>query len=109
MAQLFGHALGIQFSEEELMLAGRRIVTLERCFNVREGARREDDVLPWRMMNEPVTEGPQKGLITDKEGLDWMLDQYYEMHGWDPQTGIPTPRTLKDLGLLELCGDIVTD
>lgn len=109
MAQLFGHALGIQFSEEELMLAGRRIVTLERCFNVREGARREEDVLPWRMMNEPVTEGPQKGLITDKEELDWMLDQYYEMHGWDPQTGIPTAKTLKDLGLLELCGDIVTD
>jgi len=109
MAQLLGHALGIQFSEEQLMLAGRRIVTLERCFNVREGARREDDVLPWRMMNEPVTEGPQKGLITDKEELDWMLDQYYEMHGWDPQTGIPTPKTLKDLGLLESCGDIVTD
>lgn len=87
------------------MLAGRRIVTLERCFNVREGARRQDDVLPWRMMNERVTEGPQKGLITDKEELDWMLGQYYEMHGWDPQTGIPRRETLERLGLLELCGD----
>jgi aldehyde:ferredoxin oxidoreductase len=105
MAQLLGHALGRQFSEEQLMLAGRRIVTLERCFNVREGARRQDDVLPWRMMNERVTEGPQKGLITDKEELDWMLGQYYEMHGWDPQTGIPRRETLERLGLLELCGD----
>jgi aldehyde:ferredoxin oxidoreductase len=41
MAELFGHALGIEFSEEELMLGGRRTVTLERCFNAREGARRE--------------------------------------------------------------------
>lgn len=109
MAQLLAHALGRPFSEEQLMLAGRRIVTLERCFNVREGARREDDTLPWRMMNERVTEGPQEGFITDEEELDWLLDRYYEMHGWDQQTGIPTLETLTDLGLLELCGNVVTD
>jgi aldehyde:ferredoxin oxidoreductase len=105
MAQLLSLALGRQITEEELMLAGRRIVTLERCFNVREGARREDDVLPWRMMNERVPDGPQKGLVTSKAQLDQMLDQYYEMHAWDAQTGIPLRKTLADLGLLELCGD----
>jgi hypothetical protein len=31
------------------------------------------------------------------------------MHGWDAQTGIPTPETLEELGLLALCGDAVTD
>ncbi len=109
MAQLFGYALGVGFTEEELMTAGRRIVTLERCFNVREGARREDDILPWRMMNEPVPEGPNKGLVTDREMLDRLLDEYYEMHGWDLQTGIPRRETLESLGLSELCGDIVVD
>jgi aldehyde:ferredoxin oxidoreductase len=109
MAQFLGHALGTEFSEEQLMLAGRRIVTLERCFNAREGARREDDVLPWRMMNDPVADGPQKGRVTDKADLDRMLDEYYEMHGWDRQTGIPTTETLKDLGLLELCTDVVSE
>lgn len=106
MAQLFGHALGLEFSEEELMLGGRRIVTVERCFNVREGARREDDALPWRMMNEPVPEGPNQGMVTDREMLDRLLDQYYELHGWDPETGIPRQETLEELGLLELCGDV---
>jgi aldehyde:ferredoxin oxidoreductase len=105
MSQLFGHALGVEFSEEELMRAGRRTVTLERCFNVREGALRVDDTLPWRMMNTPVPEGPQEGMVTDKEMLDQLLDQYYEAHGWDVGTGIPTREALETLGLLELCGD----
>jgi len=105
MSQLFGHALGVEFSVEELMRAGRRTVTLERCFNVREGALRADDTLPYRMMNTPVPEGPQKGMVTDKEMLDQLLDQYYEAHGWDVQTGIPTREALETLGLLELCGD----
>jgi aldehyde:ferredoxin oxidoreductase len=108
MSRLFGHALGVEFSEEKLMRAGRRTVNLERCFNVREGARRADDTLPWRMMNTPVPEGPQEGMVTDKEMLDRLLDQYYEAHGWDVGTGIPKRETLETLGLLELCGDCVT-
>jgi aldehyde:ferredoxin oxidoreductase len=103
MAELFGHALGIEFSEEELMLDGRRIVTLERCFNAREGARREDDVLPWRMMNEPVPDGPNKGMITDQAMLNRFLDEYYALHGWDPATGILRPETLKALDLADVC------
>jgi len=106
MARLFSLAMGIELSEEELMMAGRRIVTLERCFNAREGARREDDTLPWRMMNEPVPEGANEGLVTDKDTLDRLLDEYYEMHGWDPRSGIPLAETLNTLGLLDLCKDI---
>jgi aldehyde:ferredoxin oxidoreductase len=99
MARLFGLALGIEFSAEELMTAGRRIVTLERCFNVREGARRERDKLPWRMMNEPVPSGRLRGLVTDGATLDGMLDQYYGLHGWNLVTGIPEVRTLELLGI----------
>jgi len=109
MSQLLGHALGIPITEEELMKAGRRIVTLERFFNIREGARREHDVLPWRMMNEPVTSGPQEGFITDTQTLDLLLDQYYTMHGWDLPTGIPKRDTLKSLGLLDICSGPFVD
>jgi aldehyde:ferredoxin oxidoreductase len=105
MAQLLSLALGEPIREEELMLAGRRIVTLERCFNVREGARRKDDVLPYRMMNEPVPGGPHAGMVTNKETLDRLLGEYYQMHGWDVETGIPNPETLEALGLQDLCGD----
>jgi len=109
MAQLFSHALGVKLTAEELMRAGRRIVTLERCFNVREGARREDDKLPWRMMNEPVPEGANKGQVTDQRTLDRLLDEYYQKHGWERETGIPRRETLQSLDLTGLCGDIAVD
>jgi aldehyde:ferredoxin oxidoreductase len=106
MARLMAHALGRPFDEERLMLGGRRMVTIERCFNVREGARRPDDRLPWRMMNERVPAGPNQGMITDQAMLDGLLDAYYDMHGWDPATAIPRTETLETLGLLELCGEV---
>jgi aldehyde:ferredoxin oxidoreductase len=106
MARLMAHALGRPFDEERLMLGGRRMVTIERCFNAREGARRPDDRLPWRMMNERVPAGPNQGMITDQAMLDGLLDAYYDMHGWDPATAIPRTETLETLGLLELCGEV---
>jgi aldehyde:ferredoxin oxidoreductase len=105
MAQLVSLGLGVPFDERQLMLAGRRMVTIERCFNVREGARRQDDLLPWRMMNEKVPAGANAGMITDKEMLDQLLDQYYALHGWDVDTAIPLLSTLEQLGLAEVCGD----
>ena len=109
MSEMFGHALGVEFSRDELMRAGRRTVTLERCFNAREGARRSDDTLPWRMMNTPVPEGPQEGMVTDQEMLDDLLDQYFEAHRWDVNTGVPTREALASLGLLEMCGDCLAE
>lgn len=104
MAQMFAAATGLEMDEEQAMLAGRRIVTLERMFNMREGASRKDDVLPWRVMNEPMGEGPKKGAINSKEELDGMLDEYYQLHGWDIETGVPRKDTLESLGL----GDLAT-
>jgi aldehyde:ferredoxin oxidoreductase len=31
--------------------------------------------------------------------LDKMLDEYYELRGWDVRTGLPTEQRLRDLGL----------
>ena len=105
MSQLVSLGLGLPCDERQLMLAGRRTVTIERCFNVREGARREDDLLPWRMMNEEVPDGANAGMITDKKMLDGLLDQYYALHGWDVETAVPLLSTLEQLGLSAVCGD----
>lgn len=109
MAQLMSLGLGIPFDEEQLMLGGRRIVNIERCFNVREGARRQDDVLPWRMMNEKVPAGPNAGMITNQAMLDNLLDQYYDRHGWDRASAVPLRSTLEGLGIAEVCGDVALD
>jgi len=98
MANIFSLATGINMNESQLMLAGRRILTIEKCFNIREGADRRLDDLPWRMINEPAP-GRLKGATTSREELDKMLDRYYELHEWDPQTSWPYRETLEKLGL----------
>lgn len=106
MAAMMSLALGVELSAVELMQAGQRVVTLERCFNMREGATRKDDLLPWRLMHEPVSSGPNAGRLTSPEELDMMLDQYYELHGWDKATACPTPETLRTLGLEYVLADL---
>ena len=77
---------GTQYTEESLREAARRIITLERRFNVREGFTRKDDTLPVRMLTEPLPEGMPEGKKIDC--LDRMLDDYYRLRGWD-ENGIP--------------------
>lgn len=99
-AKLFQYATGIDMSAEEIMKAGERILTLERCFNVREGLTRNDDKLPWRMMNEYQYDLKNvSDPIVSQEILDKMLDEYYKLHGWDKKTGKPTKNTLNKFNL----------
>ncbi|MBW1713265.1 MAG: aldehyde ferredoxin oxidoreductase family protein, partial [Deltaproteobacteria bacterium] len=93
-------ALGVDWDETELLKAGQRTIVLERCFNLRENPRRQD-VLPWRLMNDPVAEGPLKGNLNSESELKGMLAKYYELQGYDPATGRPTRAVLSSLGLLD--------
>ncbi len=96
--------VGWSTSEEELRTIGERIVNLNRLFNVREGFSRKDDTLPERLLKEKAPLGPPKGQVVE---LDEMLDEYYNYRGWDPETGVPTPEKLKQLGLEEEAKGIV--
>ncbi len=96
--ELLNPLCGWNLSEDELMATGRRIRTLERCFNVREGVTRADDTLPKRMLTEPLPEGPKKGSVFSPEELKKVQDEYYAYFGWD-ENGIPTEKTLNELGL----------
>ena len=81
--QLITAVVGKQYTEESLREITRRVITLERKFNIREGFSREDDTLPPRFLNEPLPEGMAKGKKV--EGLDIMLDEYYQIRGWDKE------------------------
>jgi aldehyde:ferredoxin oxidoreductase len=89
---------GWDMTTEELERAGERIVNVERLFNVREGVRRRDDVLPWRVMHEPIPDGPSAGMYCPPDELAAMLDAYYGLRGWDVD-GVPTAGRLASLGL----------
>jgi aldehyde:ferredoxin oxidoreductase len=50
-------------------------------------------------MNETLPDGPAKGQKITKEILDKMLDEYYDLRGWD-ENGIPRKEKLEELGLV---------
>ena len=89
---------GWDVTVEELERVGERIINLERLFNVREGVRRAQDVLPWRVMHEPIPDGPSAGMHCPPAELSAMLDEYYALRGWDAD-GVPTAGRLAALGL----------
>lgn len=89
---------GWSFSTEEVEQLGERIYNLERAFNCREGVRRMDDLLPSRVMFEPIPSGPSKGMYCPPEELNSMLEEYYRLRRWTDQ-GIPTKEKLHELQL----------
>ncbi len=88
-------ATGADYTLEELMRAGERIINAERLFLVNAGFTRKDDSLPKRLTDEPMPKGPAKGKTCH---LDEMLDEYYVSQNWT-NDGIPTKERLSDLGL----------
>jgi len=99
MADLFSAAVGIQVDCDSTMLLGKKIVTMERAFNTREGFTRKEDVLPKRLRTETLQNAPGKVAINSDEVMDPMLDRYYAMHGWDIASGRPTRSVLESYGL----------
>ncbi|MCD4678504.1 MAG: aldehyde ferredoxin oxidoreductase C-terminal domain-containing protein, partial [Desulfobacula sp.] len=90
-------ATGVNYSLEELMNAGERIINAERLFLTKAGFSRKDDDLPKRLTETPAPTGPAKGKVCH---LNKMLDEYYEVQGWT-KDGIPSENLLERLGLLK--------
>ncbi len=85
-------ATGLEFTKEELVQVGRRVVDLERVINMREGITRKDDTLPARYFDEPMTGRKTKGHHIDREKFNEMLDEFYALHGWDKEGRVPRER-----------------
>lgn len=100
----FNAATGRQWTLEDGFTLGRRVVNLLRVFNFRHGLRPEDERPSVRYGSVPV-DGPAKGVDIMAK-WDWMVENYYTLMGWDPQTGKPLPATLEKLDLKELVKDL---
>ncbi|MFX1574616.1 MAG: aldehyde ferredoxin oxidoreductase family protein [Promethearchaeota archaeon] len=106
LAKVFELVTGIPHTEESILLRGAAIVTLSKCFNIREGWTRADDHPPERFFTTAHTKGPAKGVMLKEDGFQKLLSGYYEARGWDKETGIPTDATLKKLGMDFVIGNL---
>ena len=82
---------------------GERIWNIERAFNIREGFSRKDDTFPERFLKEPMEDGPVKGQVFE---LEPMLDDYYQVRGWNRETGFPKRETLDSLNLSSVADEL---
>ena len=92
---------------EDLKRMTMRQLSLEKAFNLRHtDLGRKDDLPTARDLNEPIPTGPVAGWKIDLEKYNRMLDEYYDLHGWDRETSYPKRKTLTDLGLESVANDL---
>jgi len=95
ISAMLSKATGVEYSTEAFMEAGDRIYNLERLFNMEAGFTHEEDTLPRRLLEEPISAGPGRGKVAR---LDEMKGEYYQVRGWAAD-GKPTAEKLAELGL----------
>ena len=96
MVDLVSAISGWETSLWDLQKLGERKLAMQRCFNVREGLRPDDDRLPQRVY-EPISSGPNQGVHMDRDIVEEAKRTYYRMRDWDPVTGLPSPAKLVEL------------
>jgi len=82
----------------ELLKVGERAGGMARTFNIREGFGPADDNLPERFFS-PLTNGSMEGARIDPDEFKKAIQNYYQMVGWDPVTGIPIQSKAEELGI----------
>jgi len=107
VTRVFNLVTGKDWDLNRLLKVSERVRNLERMFDVRQGLRRQDDSLPKKFFDQPLTHGPYKGEVMDKDKFERMKDEYYDIRGWDKETGIPTREKLEELGLGEVADEVL--
>jgi len=97
MSNMLSAGTGYDVSEMELNRAGERIWNQLRAIDVRNFGRN-------RIVDESTLDGfmyPGKddGVMLDRAKFLTLLDKYYELSGWDVQSGAPMRAKLEELDL----------
>ncbi len=98
-ADILEAAIGKRMGEDELLTIGERINNLKHIFNIKCGWTKEDSKLPPKI-RIPIPEGVSKGSFISEKEEKKMLQDYFEVRGWDKK-GIPKEKTLKKLEIEE--------
>ena len=101
LVELYNAATGRSLTRDGLFKAAERLVTLERCIDAREGISRQEDTLPARFF-QPFDTGKNQGKALDVKKMEEMKSTYYQLRGWNSETGLPTEDTLVNLNLEDI-------
>lgn len=95
--ELTNMACGWRLTAREYMQIGQRILTLKQLFNIKHGVEPASIKISKRALGlPPLKRGGNRGGSINLEELKRF---YWQIIGYDPHTGIPTPETLHTLAL----------
>lgn len=97
-ADMLSAVTGWSVTEGELRLAGERIHTLKKLFNIRERWTPEDDWLPERLLSETLATGVAAGTALSRNELRDMIRGYYRARAWSDDGFVPGAK-LEQLGI----------
>lgn len=89
-------ATGFNYDRKSFIQVGERINNLKRLISCNLGTTRKDDKLPEHNM-KVLTSGRIKNVKLD---LEDNLKRYYDIRGWDWETGRPSMEKLKELDII---------
>ncbi len=96
-ANMMNDVTGLDMKASDLETVSRRVLTLERMFNLLCGLTADDDWLPERFFRDPIVVEGRATLCPEQE-FRAMRAEYYESLGWD-ERGVPRATTIEDLRL----------
>jgi aldehyde:ferredoxin oxidoreductase len=109
LAEIVSAATGFDLNGQKMLDIGERIYNVEKAFNAKFGfGGREHDSIPWRFREDVPPSEPrntEEALVTEDK-LDTLLDQYYELRGWDVETGLQKRAKLEELGLEDIADEL---
>ena len=122
-SRIFSAVTGIETDEPGLLLYGEKIFNLQRAVLLREGWRPKADDLPAEfnfvdpvetgfMNPSMIAPGPGdetvslKGRVLDRNEFERIREEFYELRGWDPETGLQKAETLERLGLSDVADEL---
>ena len=107
LIELYSAATGWETTLEDLKILTMKQVNLEKALNLRfTNFARKDDLPAERDLEEPIKTGSLAGWRMDRVKYNQMLDEYYDLHGWDRETSFPKRKTLVGLGLKYVADDL---
>lgn len=102
----FKNLTGMDLSINQAMEIGRRTINTLRVFNIVHGLDPAQETPSFRYGSTPVN-GPAEGKSILPH-FQFIKRLYFELMGWDPETGVPLPHTLKSLKLEDLINEVFT-
>lgn len=105
LAEALSGVSGIDYGIADVLAVGARAQTLARLFNLREGLTADDDKLPKRVMTA-FKSGPIADIEITPQAFAWAKQRFYELMGWDPESGVPSVVCLRELALDDLLADV---